>query len=474
MINATELARYFDEVDLGTIKIVHKATNCPVNPAGKSKRFWALALASHPDKMKVLFEMEKRQGWDAASMAADLDDGDDIDGSGEESASTPPPEPKPKPEAGDPLVAALESAADAAAGESEGESEGDGEGDGEGEGEEEIEDLIRRIAKDVDLTEQEVLAKYREQAFEVVEPALRSLGGSFEKLHERIEEIAELAAKAKSSAGPATITVKGLGKKPKAVKGTAHPKLEEVLNLVRLRMNVLLQGPMGCGKSFLVNQAADVLDLPYHFVSCTAGMSESILQGWLLPIGDSGRFEYVASSFVTAYENGGIFFFDELDAADPNILLLVNEALANDRFSVPQRHDNPVAVRHENFVCVASANTLGNSVGDVIYTGRNQLDGSTRNRFQAGTVQMTYSDELEEAIVDPVLLEFGRRVRTFIVDNMAVQRVMSTRFLVDATKLIAAKVWDVEKAKAVYFIDWSEDEVRRFTQVSGINVALAA
>ena len=81
--------------------------------------------------------------------------------------------------------------------------------------------------------------------------------------------------------------------------------------------------------------------------------------------------------------NGGVFLFDEIDAADANVLLVVNSALANGRMSVPSRHDQPVAKKHSEFVCIAAANTFGRGA-DRVYVGRNELDEATLDRFRIG------------------------------------------------------------------------------------------
>lgn len=39
------------------------------------------------------------------------------------------------------------------------------------------------------------------------------------------------------------------------------------------------------------------------------------------------------------YEEGGVFLLDEVDAADANVLLVINQALANGHLPVPNRTD---------------------------------------------------------------------------------------------------------------------------------------
>src|SRR5262249_41806066 len=139
------------------------------------------------------------------------------------------------------------------------------------------------------------------------------------------------------------------------------------------------------------------LELPFYFVSISAGMSEGQLVGRLLPVGKQGKFEYVISKFVSAYENGGVLLLDEAAAGDPNMLLVINAALANGEMDVPNRPEKPAAKRHPDFICIAAANTFGTGA-DRQYVGRNQLDESTLDRFRIGQIDMDYDANLELAL----------------------------------------------------------------------------
>jgi midasin (ATPase involved in ribosome maturation) len=101
----------------------------------------------------------------------------------------------------------------------------------------------------------------------------------------------------------------------RAVEGKAHTALPRCIRLAAARRNLLLVGPAGSGKMHLAAQVADALGLAFAHISCSADMSEGQLTGRLLPVGDGGRFEYVRSEFVRCYEDGGVFLFDEIDAA---------------------------------------------------------------------------------------------------------------------------------------------------------------
>jgi MoxR-like ATPase len=252
--------------------------------------------------------------------------------------------------------------------------------------------------------------------------------------------------------------VKVGNQKPRKIDGVIHDQFERILQLAQQRKNIMLVGPAGCGKTHLASQIAQGLGLDYSSQSCTAGMSESMLTGWLLPIEKSGQFVYVQSEFIRIYENGGVFLLDEMDAADPNVLVFINQALANKQFTLPQRFEKPLVKQHKDFVCIAACNTFG-SGADAMYHGRNALDAATLDRFKVGMISMDYSEEIERKLVSPEVLTWGLSIRNTI-DNHKLRRVMSTRFLRDATDMVESQDWTMEDVKQAYFSDWSKEEIR--------------
>ncbi len=238
------------------------------------------------------------------------------------------------------------------------------------------------------------------------------------------------------------------------VEGHTRPEFKDVLLSASCGLNILLVGPAGSGKTHLAHQVAEALGRPFASVSCTAGMSESALQGWLIP-SDGGAFQYLSSDFVKMYEEGGVFLFDEIDAADSNTLLFVNQALANGSFFLPIRKNASVVKRHPDFVCIAAANTFGTGSNQT-YAGRERLDEATLDRFRAGTIVLDYDQTFERKVVAPDLLAWGWAIRKRITEAR-LNRVMSTRFLLDATKLLKAGK-SVKAIQDTYFVGWKSDE----------------
>lgn len=264
------------------------------------------------------------------------------------------------------------------------------------------------------------------------------------------------------AATPRKIIVEQPATKTKVViEEKTHPAFERVLRLAARRKNIFLPGPTGCGKTHLAAQVAKALKLKFAMVSCSAGMSEGQLNGRLLPVGKAGTFEYVISEFVKLYETGGVFLLDEIDAADANVLLVINAALANGHMPVPNRPAKPTATRHKDFICLAAANTWGTGA-DRMYVGRNQLDGATLDRFLIGCVPMDYDEALERSLVaDDELFDRLLTYRKNIRANK-LMRAMSTRFMLDARDMRkGADGFTLEEIDEAFFSGWRSDEISK-------------
>jgi MoxR-like ATPase len=251
------------------------------------------------------------------------------------------------------------------------------------------------------------------------------------------------------------------------LKEHTHPMFEKVLKKAALGMNVMLVGPAGTGKTHLAEQVARALGKTFTCNSCSAGMSESHIVGRTLPDAD-GNWSYQKAPFVETFVSGGVHLFDEIDAADPNLLVSINAAMANGVLSVPIA--NETFRKHEGTVIIAAANTFGTGANRE-YVGRNPLDASTRDRFAVSTIEIDYDNKLEHAIASQYLedsdvcekvLNTCWKIRSDIQSN-GLRRLMSTRTI----KAIALSVASGDKLEDVlddYFVGWSDDELRRINR----------
>lgn len=197
------------------------------------------------------------------------------------------------------------------------------------------------------------------------------------------------------------------------VEGLAHEMTESVLKYIAARLPLLLVGHAGSGKTHIAIQCAKVLGLKYYSISVNEQTSKSDFLGYTDATG-----KLVKTNFRKAYEKGGVFIIDEIDAGNPNILTVVNSALSNDTCPFP---DGMVS-RHEDFVCVCTANTFGEGES-LQYIGRNILDAATRDRF--ATLFIDYSNGLEKILV-PTFINLLAELREHFKKNNT-NHVVSTR-----------------------------------------------
>jgi len=284
-----------------------------------------------------------------------------------------------------------------------------------------------------------------------------------------------------------TIEIKKPDGKVVKLKNKVLPKVfDRVLALAQCRRNILLVGPAGCGKTHLAKLVAETLDLDFGSISCTAGMSESHLLGRSTPNVTTGESVYNGASFIDCYEGGGVWLFDELDAADPNLLLCINTALANGYVNIPNRRKKPRATKHPDFVCIGTANTFGRGANR-IYAGRNQLDEATLDRFRIGIVECDYDLSVEMSICPNIggqpdrswhwpaeslnghvdinrLVNRGYNLRETLqfirhqISKTGLRRIMSTRFIEDAYIMMSQGDWSIKDVLDAYFEGWSDEE----------------
>lgn len=215
-----------------------------------------------------------------------------------------------------------------------------------------------------------------------------------------------------------------VGKAPAVKVDKAHNMLEPVLTAVVAGAHPMLVGPAGSGKTTLGIQIAQTLKRKFYMEARVT--SEFKLLGFLDATGKVTR-----TQFREAYEKGGIFLFDEVDASDPDAMTAFNAALANGHCPFPDK----MVDMHKDFVAIAAGNTFGRGA-DRQYVGRNQLDAATLDRFVV--FEVDYDPELERAISGNA--EWTTRVQTIraAIEAEKVRHIVSPRASIIGAKLLAA------------------------------------
>jgi len=208
--------------------------------------------------------------------------------------------------------------------------------------------------------------------------------------------------------------------------GIQHFQLPTLIQILATKLNVYLVGPAGSGKTHAAIQCAKALGVEFYFTGAVA--SEFKLTGF---IDAQGRI--VSTEFRKAFEKGGLFLFDEIDASYPQAVLAFNAALSNDYMDFPDKR----VQRHENFYCIAAANTYGQGA-DRQYVGRNQLDAASLDRFVF--LDWKYDENLERELAkNPDWSDYVQKIRRYI-EAQRIRHVVSPRASIHGAKLLANSV----------------------------------
>jgi len=173
--------------------------------------------------------------------------------------------------------------------------------------------------------------------------------------------------------------------------GMQHEKFQDVLNMANCRINVNMVGAAGSGKTFMAEAIAKALDLEFYAISVGLQTSKSDLIGYMDANGN-----YISTLLRKAFEFGGVFLIDEIDAGNPNVLTVINAMTSNSVAAFP----DGMVRKHKDFIILAAANTYGRG-GDRQYVGRNPLDGATLDRF--AVIDVDIDEKLETALSSNII-----------------------------------------------------------------------
>lgn len=228
-----------------------------------------------------------------------------------------------------------------------------------------------------------------------------------------------------------------------------HSKFQMIKTCVESKIPVYLAGPAGSGKNHTLEQIAGQLGLEFYFTNSV--QQEYKLTGFI----DAGG-KFHETEFYKAFTNGGLFFLDEMDASIPEVLVLLNAAIANGYFEFP----NGKVTAHEDFRVVAAGNTMG-SGADEAYTGRMVLDQATLDRF--AIIEFGYDLGIEMALAkgNTQLVSFIEDLRKQ-ADTKGVRATFSYRCISMVVKLEKAGMAIEEIIKIAVVKGMDKDTINTF------------
>lgn len=276
---------------------------------------------------------------------------------------------------------------------------------------------LKEILTEVDNNLKEAIKEIDEKVSSITNRLGSSEGNLSDELRKIKEDIENIKIRK-----PLEVIIKVDNKKANDL-GIQHFQFPMLMQILSTQLNVYLVGSAGSGKTTVAENCAKALEIPFHFTGAIA--SEFKLTGFM-----NAQGIIVSTEFRKAYENGGLFLFDEIDASYPQAVLAFNAALANNYMDFPDKK----VPRHKDFYCIAAANTFGQGA-DRQYIGRNQLDAASLDRFVF--IDWEIDENLERKLANnDNWVDFVQKIRKVIVD-LKIRHVVSPRASIFGSKLLA-------------------------------------
>jgi hypothetical protein len=213
-----------------------------------------------------------------------------------------------------------------------------------------------------------------------------------------------------------------------AISTDDHYMMETVFESLLLHKKIMLAGEAGTGKTYMGYGMAKKLNLPFFKYSCSRDSSVHDLLGYKQPRSET----YLSTTFLNAYENGGVFLVDEYDAMPGDVALFFNGiADSSKSISIPHRDTNPIALKHENFYLIMCGNTWGKGSQD--YSGRDFQDMALLDRFRLCRHHIGYDARLEKSMIGETMYPFTTDLRDLLTK---LGSYLSTRNVEDISLLL--------------------------------------
>jgi nitric oxide reductase NorQ protein len=243
----------------------------------------------------------------------------------------------------------------------------------------------------------------------------------------------------------------------------------------RAGLFVLVIGPKGTGKTTLVRAFAKKVGKPLYSINFSLRTRESHLVGSLLM--ENGTTKFAEGIIPKSMKEGAILYLDELNAAEADVLLRLDEALDDRRQLVIKEAGEPVVVKaHPEWFVIATINPL-------THAGTKELPPQLLSRFPV-RIYMDYPPEdvviqivkmhvgeltAEQIKYVGMVVEFEKRVRRIATETM-LPYTPSLRETIAFVKLLKAGV-DVKTAVRLVYINaywqWGGEVVQKIEEAVG-------
>jgi len=217
----------------------------------------------------------------------------------------------------------------------------------------------------------------------------------------------------------------------KPITGLVHQQFDTILKMTSSRtasghpVPVWLDGPPGGGKSHLMEQIGEALELQAHILAIGPTDTKSAV------VGSVATGDFRPGIAYEPYKNGGVLGIDEIAAGDPGVLVSTNALVANQSYRFP---NGELVKKHKNFHIIVADNTRGH--GNVKGMIRNRLDAATLDRF--AFLKVNYDEQLESALCgNAKWAAYVKQVREYIASNSGESVYITPRASINGAALLA-------------------------------------
>lgn len=151
----------------------------------------------------------------------------------------------------------------------------------------------------------------------------------------------------------------------------------------QLKLFALIIGPKGTGKTSLVRKFAEETGKKVFSVNFSLRTRESHLIGTKTI--EKGEISFIEGVLVKSMREGGILYLDELNAAEPDMLLRLDEALDDRRQLILKEAEGQIIHANEDWFVIATINPLS-------HIGTKELPPQLLSRFPI-RINMDYPPE---------------------------------------------------------------------------------
>lgn len=267
------------------------------------------------------------------------------------------------------------------------------------------------------------------EAFAAMQALMQALAPKTQKVEIDEDKVREIARdEASKTVKPTVIHVKRTtsdGESTTTDLGVQHKSFPMLLTTLQAGFPVWMPGPAGSGKTTAAHNAARAMSLPFRHTGAVDNVYQ--LLGFIDAAGT-----YHRTTFREAYEHGGVFLWDEVDASNPAALVAFNAALENGSCVFP----DGVVTKHADCYFIAAANTYGTGATHE-YVGRTKIDAATVDRFVM--LEWDYDEILERAIAgDNEWTRYVQNVRRAIKADGSIKHLVTPRASIRGNALLAA------------------------------------